>query len=172
MKPNIGKGDKGTTNLVSGKADKSSPLIGLIGSVDYLNSLVGFARSFNVDPQIDEVLEDIQTDLFVIGSELAGIKQERITREDVKKLEGYILTFEKELPKLNKFIYPTGNKTAGILHVARSFCRKVEAEAFSVSKKENISSDLLAYLNRLSDVLFTLARIANKRSEIEEKTWP
>lgn len=171
MKPGIGKGDSGKTRLFSRTIDKSSPIISLIGSLDYLNSLIGLARAFNKDRKIDNLLEKIQSDIFTIGSELAGSKKKHITKKSVKKLENFILKFEKQLPRLNRFIYPTGSKSAALLHVARSFCRKVESEAFSISKKEKISKNILSYLNRLSDLLFVLARIENKNESIPEKTW-
>jgi len=170
MKPNIGKGDKGETDVFGKKIKKSSELAELIGRIDHLNSLIGLARSFNRFDDVDRILEDIQNDFFLIGSELAG-SDKKIDAERTKKLEGYIIQFESDLKPLSHFIFPTGSQASSLLHVCRSFCRGVEQFAFSLSEKMTISPHILSYLNRLSDVLFVLARVVNKREGIEEKEW-
>lgn len=174
MKGNIGRGDCGKTQIVGRCLDKASPLIGLLGLLDELNSLVGLSRSFLEEKfkDLDEILEGIQSDIFLISSELAGAKLKKtIDGNDIKKLEEIILRLEKELKPIKNFIYPTGSKVSSLLHTSRAFCRRVEREAFLLSKKRKLRKDILSYLNRLSDVLFTIAMVANRRLNIEEKIW-
>ena len=172
MKPNIGKGDKGETVVLNGKIDKASPLLGLIGKLDILNSFVGFSRSFcKNNKELDKILKDIQSDIFIMSSQLAGSRDKKLGKEAVEKLEKYITQFEKEIEPLNKFIYPTGTTLSASLHVVRSICRDVEREAFLVAKNYDVPQEILSYLNRLSDLLFVLARVVNKRSSIEDEKW-
>ncbi|MCD6381711.1 MAG: cob(I)yrinic acid a,c-diamide adenosyltransferase [Candidatus Aenigmarchaeota archaeon] len=170
MKPNIGKGDKGETEVFGKKIKKSSELAELIGKVDHLNSLIGFARSLNAHKDIDKILESVQTDLFLIGSELAGARND-FSREKTDNLKKTIEELEMGLKPLHHFIYPSGSKSSTIFQVCRSFCRIVEQTTFRVSEKEKINPNILSYLNRLSDLLFTIARLENKRDGFEEKEW-
>jgi cob(I)alamin adenosyltransferase len=179
MKKNIGAGDTGKTKILGCDLDKTSPLISLIGNLDELNSYIGFSRSLlNSEKNsnlkdLDKILMRIQSDIFLISSELANAKlKKKITNEDVKWLESIIIKLEKELKPIKNFIYPTGNVSASSLQVARAICRRVEREAFKFSKRKRIiRSELLSYLNRLSDVLFTIARAINRRMKVKEEVW-
>jgi cob(I)alamin adenosyltransferase len=179
MKPNLGAGDSGRTKILGCNMDKTSPLIALIGQIDELNSFIGFSRSL-LDfrkhlefKDIDEILKKIQNHLFLIGSELAGANlKTKVNEKEVKWLEEILEKFDKEVEPINHFIYPTGSIPSSSLQVARAICRRVEREAFRFSKKKRIvRSEILAYLNRLSDVLFMLARVINKRMKIQEEVW-
>jgi cob(I)alamin adenosyltransferase len=170
MKPNIGRGDKGETDFRDKRVNKCECNIESIGTVDELNSFIGLVRSFNKDKEIDSILEKIQNDLFAIGSDLAT-NTSIITRDNVKFLEDSMIKLEKELKPLTKFILPTGNQISALLHVSRAVCRRAEREVVSLSKQEKVNEQVIPYLNRLSDLLFTLARVVNKRSGIEEKEW-
>jgi len=171
MKPNMGKGDKGKTDVFGRKLSKSSKLIGLIGMIDELNSIIGMARSLNKHDDLDKIMKDIQDHLMNISSLLAGYKNIDIEYIDHKKLGSYINQLEKEITPINKFIFPNGTPEAAILHIARSFCRKVEREAFIISEEFDIHPNILSYLNRLSDVLFTMARVENKRNKKDDEFW-
>jgi len=179
MKPKIGYGDKGKTRILGRELDKTSPLISLIGSLDELNSFVGFSRSliyFNEYSKLrdlDEIMKEIQTHIFLISSELVGAKlKSKITKKEIEWLENVIDKLEKEIKPITSFIYPGGSVPASSLQIARAVCRRVERKAFKFSKKERIiRSEILAYLNRLSDLLFTLARVVNKRLNFSEEFW-
>jgi len=171
MKPNIGRGDSGKTNLLGCNLDKTSPLIGLIGKIDELNSFIGFVRSINKETDIDNILREVQNDLFIIGSELAGSRKKEITETHVKKLEEYIVRFEKEISPISHFLFPTGAEVASAIHICRAVCREVEREALIVAKEYDVPKEIISYLNRLSDLLFVLARVENKRNGIREEEW-
>ncbi len=177
MKPNIGSGDKGETSLIGKKVSKDECRVEAFGKIDELNSFIGLARAtIEKDKDIDSLLEKIQKDLFVIGSDLATVistktNVPKISSDHVKFLENNISEFEKELKPLTKFILPTGNRTASLLHISRTICRSAERELVKLSKEEKINENIIPYVNRLSDLLFTLARVSNKRAGIEDKEW-
>ncbi|MGC8993217.1 MAG: cob(I)yrinic acid a,c-diamide adenosyltransferase [Candidatus Aenigmatarchaeota archaeon] len=172
MKPNIGAGDSGETKILGCNLNKASPLIGLIGSLDELNSFIGMARSFVNFKDLDEILKDIQSDIFLIGSELGGAKlDKKVDENSVKKLESYIVKLEAEIEELKNFIYYSGSKSSTILQVCRAVCRRVERDAHIISKDFMIRKEVLSYLNRLSDLLFTIARVLNKREGFREEIW-
>jgi cob(I)alamin adenosyltransferase len=178
MKPNIGVGDTGKTKILGCNLDKTSPLIGLIGYLDELNSFIGFSRSLLESEKklefkdLNETMKEIQNHIFLISSELARANlKTKISKKEVKWLESVIGKLEKEIEPINHFIYPTGSVSSSSLHIARAFCRRVERFAFKVSKREKIREEILSYLNRLSDVLFTIARVVNRRMKIKEEIW-
>jgi ATP:cob(I)alamin adenosyltransferase len=177
MKQNVGAGDTGKTRVCECCMDKTSPIVALIGYLDELNSLIGFSRSLlNVEKgklkDLDKILKEIQSHIFLISSELAGAKLKiKIGKREVEWLEKVISKLEEELEPISHFVYLNGSIPAASLHVARAVCRKVERIAFRVSKKENVRNEILSYLNRLSDVLFTVARVANKRMNVKEEFW-
>ena len=179
MKPNIGAGDSGKTRIMGCDMDKTSPLVALIGQIDELNSFIGFSRSLldfrrNLEfKDLDEILKEIQAHLFLINSELAGASLKiRIGEKEVKWLEELLVNLEKEVKPITNFIYPSGAIPSSSLQVARAICRRVERIAFRFSKRKRIiRSEILAYLNRLSDVLFMIARVINKRMKVEEEIW-
>lgn len=176
MKPNIGQGDKGTTSLFGGKkVSKDSLQVRAYGSVDELNSYIGLVRSVNALEELDTILEKIQEDLFVLGSQLASAienpKLPQLTKDNVKFIEENIQKFEKDLPQLKRFILPTGTQTTALLHVARTVCRRTERSIVALSKEKKLDENSIPYVNRLSDLLFTLVRWVNKKEGKEEKEW-
>ncbi|MCX6816154.1 MAG: cob(I)yrinic acid a,c-diamide adenosyltransferase [Candidatus Aenigmarchaeota archaeon] len=167
--------DSEKTNLFGGEATtKDSLRIDACGDVDELNSFLGLARARLDDKEVDAILRDVQRDLFIIGADLAkaGSREKAVlTKEHVKKLEDMVHKIEKDLPKLTKFILPSGTHAAALLHVSRSVCRRAERKCFALKKKEIVNEDIIKYLNRLSTLLFDLARLANKKAGVKEDEW-
>ncbi len=179
-------GDKGETGLVGGKrVPKDSPRIEAYGTVDELNSIVGLARIFNEERIeegeahrfLDEVLRDIQEELFNLGSELATPSDSRhkgtisIEEEQVKKLEGIIDECQKTLDPLKSFILPGGGRIGGYLHQCRTVCRRAEREVLRLSRVEETSECGIKYINRLSDLFFVLSRWVGKHLGEQEYLW-
>jgi cob(I)alamin adenosyltransferase len=171
-------GDKGDTGLFSGeRVSKNSPRIEAYGTVDELSSMLGYVRSLTADRDINRILEGMQRDLFVVGAELATRakkgRQQKLQTTDatVKALEQETDRLDAELPALTTFIFPSGTSAAAALHVARSLARRAERRVVALSQKEEVNPQVIAYLNRLSSLLFVLARTANKRSGVEETKW-
>src|SRR3989344_1950655 len=176
MKPNIGQGDKGDTSLFGGaKVRKDECQVTAYGDVDELNSNIGFIRSLNKNNELDSLLEKIQEDLFVLGSQLASATENpnlpKLKNENVKFLEENIQKFEKDLPELRHFILPGGAQTAASLHIARTVCRRAERSIVELMKEKQFDDICIAYTNRLSDLLFTLARYVNMKENVKEKEW-
>ena len=184
MKIYTKKGDDGKTGLLgaSSRVSKSSGRVSAYGDVDELNSVLGVVRSENKDLKLDEILEKVQRDLFSIGSELATLTPSsdpgerlygfhRITMNDVQRLEYNIDEAEETLIPLANFILPGGTKAASFLHVARSVCRRVERGVVALGENDTISPAIRAYLNRLSDLLFVLARESNSQTGITDNQW-
>ena len=171
-------GDKGETSLFGGtRVSKESLRIETYGTVDELNSVIGVCRSINTEKQIDSILEDIQNTLFTLGADLATPKETkkkkiiRINSTAVTRLERYIDDIDKSLEPLKNFILPGGNQTAASLHSARTVCRRAERLLVQLARKEKIGEQPLIYLNRLSDLLFVLARRVNALSKTPETKW-
>lgn len=177
-------GDSGETGLIGGsRVSKNSPFMHAIGSVDELNASVGVLRTFKNDTQTKKIFEQIQNDLFVVGAELAdpGKKSSHtphITASHVHFLEERIYAIEKKLPPLRNFILPTGTPFAAHLHLARAICRRAErwVTGLHTGKKTNEVAEprlglTIKYLNRLSDLLFVLAREDMKLSKKKETIW-
>jgi len=169
------RGDKGETCLIGSKdggkqVSKDSLRICAIGAVDELNSCVGIVRSFSEDKGSDKKLKVIQSDLLTAGSILGG-SELKFYNSKTKKLEKEIDGLEKKLPKLTNFIIPNGTKIASFLHFARTLSRRAEREVVALSRIEEVKPQILVYLNRLSDYLFTLARNENHKSEVEDDLW-
>jgi len=168
-------GDKGETGLVGGtRVSKDSTRVEAYGSVDEINSALGVARSSLSDNEISSVLEELQKDLFVAGADLAGDKGgrvPRITKERVFELERIIDRFESELPPLHVFILPGGGRAGASLHFVRAVARRAERRIVTLSRKEDINEQLIPYINRLSDLLFVLARVVNHREKQTEVEW-
>lgn len=168
-------GDKGDTSLVGKRTSKDDQRVEAYGTVDELNSFVGFAKSFLKDPKILETLDKIQSDLFVIGAQLATVttkgSESKTTSDDVIWLEKISDEMEKELKPIRKFVLPSGSQAAAALHVARSVCRRCERRIVSLSKKEEVNPEIVRYVNRLSDTLFIMARYVNQKLDVDEKTW-
>ena len=171
-------GDNGETSLYGGRrVPKDSLRIESYGTVDELNSALGVARAWKPAPDIDGILVRIQNKLFVLGADLAtpedkkGASVERIRNEDVKDLERTIDTFDSQLKPLASFILPGGSHLAAQLHLARTICRRAERLVVRLSREEKIESTCIVFLNRISDLLFVLARYANKLDGQEEMPW-
>ena len=173
-------GDAGGTALFGGtRVSKHDPRVAAYGDVDELNACLGTVRSFGDLPgDITDILEHIQKDLFAIGARLADPAEriaERVTKvavtdADIARLEDWIDGFEAELPALRRFILPGGSRSGGQLHLARTVCRRAERSIVSLGV-DHVDTRLLAYVNRLSDLLFVLARAVNHRAGHPEVEW-
>jgi cob(I)alamin adenosyltransferase len=169
-------GDEGKTSLFdNSRVWKSHERIMSYGAVDELNSALGVAISMDLDPQIKDILLRIQNDLFIVGSDLANPDSSntkfRTTDDMVTFLEKDIDMLESELPELTKFILPGGTLMSSILHLSRTISRRAETHVVSLLQKEEINKTVGVYLNRLSDLLFILARALNKRKNVEDIVW-
>lgn len=172
-------GDKGETSLIGGKrTSKSSTRINAYGSVDELNSAVGLAISFLGYDDLKNILEKVQSELFVVGSDLADPsypenpnKIPRVTGEMVKEMENTIDRYEEEVGSIQYFILPGGTKEASLLHLARGIARRAERIAVELALSENVNPAVISYLNRLSSLLFVFARLANKRNGVKDVAW-
>ena len=171
-------GDGGDTSLLGGeRARKDSLRIETYGTVDELNSVIGVCRAQKIPKLIDIVLEEIQRDLFTLGADLAtplDVKKKSVKRIDkthVTRLESHIDAIEPTLEPLKQFILPGGSEVAAMLHIARAVCRRAERLVVRLSHEEKIDEHPVVYLNRLSDLLFVLARKANALSKTPETKW-
>lgn len=166
-------GDKGKTSLCDGeKVSKSSLRVAAYGDIDELSSAIGFAIAMNRSRNLKEMLEEVQHDLFILGSHVASCKKEshdvlpKFTLDKVRKLEKFIDDLSLKLPKLNRFLLPGGTKSAAAIHMARTTCRRAERTCVKLSEEQYLYKPVLPYLNRLSDLLFVMARAANKGKDI------
>jgi len=169
-------GDAGETSLGDGsRISKLDARIAAYGTVDELNSVVGLALAADCPDEIGSVLGRIQNELFDLGADLSvSMEQDarlRVTQEQVDALEGDCDRFNTELPELKSFVLPGGSEAAARLHVARTTCRRAEREALVASGFYAVNPVALVYLNRLSDLLFILARAANAAAGREEPLW-
>jgi len=169
-------GDGGDTGLFAGpRVPKHHPRIEAYGTVDELSALLGVAVAHEPPEEVANLLRDIQHQLLVVGSELATpIKDDmQIGEIAVEQLENAIDRFEVKLPPLKEFILSGGVSAAAALHHARTVCRRAERRVSELmtTAEESISPKVLAYLNRLSDLLFVLARFANHAAGIEDTIW-
>ncbi len=167
------RGDFGETDLFGGgRIKKSNQRIKAYGTVDELTSILGFASSLTKILVIKQAIEEIQNELYILMSDLATPKQnlkiKRINKENTKRLENTIDGIEKYLPKLTKFILPSGSPSGSAIHYARTVCRRAEREVVELSESEKINPEILKYLNRLSDYLFVMARFVNKKEKAKE----
>ncbi|MGI0082180.1 MAG: cob(I)yrinic acid a,c-diamide adenosyltransferase [Nitrosopumilaceae archaeon] len=169
-------GDNGSTGIIGGaRMSKSNPRIIAYGEVDELNSLLGIVLSSNLDNDIRDLLVQIQNDLFVVGADLANSDLKntlnRITEDMVHFLEDHIDRLETELLPITYFILPGGDSVASQIHLARAIARRAETHIVYLSEKEPINKKCQIYINRLSDLLFVLARVINKRKKISDVAW-
>ena len=167
-------GDKGQTGLFSGiRISKASLRIEAIGTVDELNSVIGFAIS-NIKNQrsnITKELVEIQRDLFTIGAALANPSQKIDLSKRIREFENLIDKMTKKLPPLFNFILPGGGKAGSSLHLARTVSRRAERRIVSLSNKEKVAEDVLIYINRLSDLFLTMSRFINQKENQKETIW-
>lgn len=173
-------GDKGMTALFGGsRVRKDSARVDAYGSVDELNSTIGVAVSFMRSRKLRRTLEGVQNELFNIGAELASETTKRAKAghmfteeaERVAELERLIDEYDGKVPKLRTFILPSGSQAGALLHLSRTVCRRAEREAVRLARKEKVNPHVLTYLNRLSDLLFVLARYVNRAARRPETEW-
>ncbi len=172
-------GDSGETALFDGsRVTKADPRVAAYGEVDELNAWLGLVRSAPADEQLGGMLAQIQRDLFALGARLADpasriaarVTKVAVTPADIARLEGWIDLLESELPPLRRFILAGGSAAGASLHVARTICRRAERGMVGLGAGA-FENDLLVYMNRLSDLLFVMARAANRRAGVTEAEW-
>ena len=170
-------GDRGETSLGDGsRVSKLDCRIGAFGTVDELNAQVGLALAGDVPEGFRPVLERVQNELFDVGADLAvpygvGDGRLRVSDDRIAELERDCDRFNADLPELKSFVLPGGGESAARIHVARTVCRRAEREALATSQEVEINPLVLVYLNRLSDLLFILARGANAAEGRDEPVW-
>jgi cob(I)alamin adenosyltransferase len=169
-------GDDGNTGLQGNlRIAKSHPRIISYGTVDEANAALGVVLTNSLDDDITEILTDIQNDLFLVGSDLSNPNlndvKNRVALNMVEKLEQHIDKFELELPLLTNFILPGGDIAAAQLHYVRTIVRRAETQVVQLSEKDEINSNCIKYLNRLSDLFFVFGRLINKRKDIDDILW-
>ena len=171
-------GDDGTTGLLGpGRVLKCAPRVEAYGSVDELNAALGVARAHDTQGWLAGELEALQSRLLSLGAELAAADPaslgtlERIADADVTACERLIDRLEADLPPLTRFILPAGSLLAAQLHFARTVCRRAERRLVELQREETIEPVLVRYLNRLADLLFVMARSANRRAQVAESEW-
>jgi cob(I)alamin adenosyltransferase len=172
-------GDTGQTSLFdNSRVSKADPRVDAYGAVDELNACLGVARAAGVDGDIAGALESIQKDLFALGARLADpssriagrVTKAAVTTANVERLEHTIDGLEAELPALRRFILPGGALAGALLHQARTVCRRAERRVIGLGADE-VEPILIVYLNRLSDLLFVMARTVNHRAGVPEVEW-
>jgi len=165
-------GDAGTTGLADGsRVAKDAPRIEAIGAVDELNSVLGALLAEKLPDAVRACLDNVQNDLFDLGGELSVPGHAIMSEPHVERLERALDGFNKALPPLEDFILPAGSRPAALAHVARTVCRRAERRLVSLSRKQKVAPALLAYVNRLSDLLFVLARGLNRVAGRPDVLW-
>lgn len=174
-------GDEGETGLFGGgRVPKDDPRVVAYGDVDELNSILGLVRATEPVDFFQPVLESIQRDLFSIGGQLATPDPSRVAKalvkadlsaERVSEFERLMDQADSELPPLRAFVLPAGTAKAAALHLARTVCRRAERSVVRLDRDGKVPALFIVYLNRLSDLLFTLARLANHRAGVADVTW-
>jgi cob(I)alamin adenosyltransferase len=166
-------GDGGDTGLIGGsRVGKDSARIEAIGCVDEANAAIGVSRAWGEWDDLDETLDGIQSDLFTLGGSLATTDgSSPVGQRRAAALELEIDRLEAELEPLRNFVLPGGCQAAAALHVARGAARRAERAVVALSRAERVAEQNVVYLNRLSDLLFVMARVANRRSRVEETIW-
>jgi len=166
-------GDDGTTGLASGeRIDKCDERVEAFGSIDELNSALGLLLTEpGLPAAIRTPLTRIQNELFELGGELSLPGYRGIAREHVSRLETDLDGLNEELPPLKEFVLPGGNRPAAVCHLARTICRRAERRAWAAAKIAAVNPDLLRYLNRLSDLLFVMARCLARQNGGDETLW-
>ena len=172
-------GDTGETGLFDGtRVSKADPRVEAYGEVDELNAWLGLIRAALSSPDLDAILTAIQRDLFALGAMLADpkhriaarVEKAAIDAADVTRLERAIDTLEAELPPLRRFILPGGSAPGSMLHLARTVCRRAERRAVALGATA-VDGVAITYINRLSDLLFVMARAVNARAGVSETEW-
>lgn len=170
-------GDNGQTSLFGGvRAEKNDPRIEAYGTIDELNSVIGIVISNQPSETGLNILKDIQQTLFVVGADLATPEDkkeriERVGKSQIDNLENWIDELQEHLPALKSFILPGGTAVGSHLHLARTVCRRAERAIVSCKQQKSVSDNLLIYVNRLSDLLFVMARYENYQAGETETPW-
>jgi len=165
-------GDDGTTGLGDGsRTRKDSLRVAAMGDVDELNSTIGLLLTEPLPDDIREALLDIQHDLFDLGGELCIPGFENLAESQVARLDALLLRYNATLPRLQEFILPGGSRSAAIAHIARTVCRRAERAIVSLGGEEVIRPACRQYVNRLSDLLFVLARVLNRHEGGTDVQW-
>lgn len=172
-------GDGGETGLFSGKrVGKDDLRVEAYGAVDEVNNYIGLLRAESLPEEVDRTLADIQRDLFTVGADLAtpadGRKADRVARigaDHVQKLEKAIDELDGQLPPLRHFVLPAGPRAAALAHVARGVARTAERRVVALSRVETVTPGVLHYLNRLSDLLFVVARFVTNKMGLRDEPW-
>lgn len=180
-------GDKGETGLFGGdRVSKDSLRIEAYGTIDELNSFIGLAAVEVRDKEVAELLQRLQNELFTVGADLSTPDNEKtrkyregsakhtlpqVSADFYARAEQSIDHFEAKLEELKNFILPGGTKSAALLHICRTICRRAERRVVALKKTENISDNIIIYLNRLSDLFFVLSRIENAGAGVPDVIW-
>ena len=165
-------GDDGTTGLGDGsRVDKDNPRVEAYGTVDELNSVIGMVLAYDLPEEIRACLTNVQHELFDLGGELSMPAHQFIADAQVTALEAAIDTFNAELPPLKEFILPAGGHATSTCHLARAVCRRAERQTLTLAREEEVNRSSLVYLNRLSDLLFVIARLLARHEKGEEVLW-
>ena len=165
-------GDGGETGLGDGsRVPKESARIQALGDVDELNSCIGLLLAEDLPEAIRDALEGVQHDLFDLGGEVSIPGREAIADPHVKRLEDLLDGFNADLPPLKEFILPGGSRAAACAHVARTVCRRAERSLVALSREQSVSARSRQYLNRLSDLMFVIGRLANRHAGRGDVLW-
>lgn len=165
-------GDQGTTGLGDGtRVTKSHPRVETYGTVDELNSILGMVRAYDLPEAVAGCLADVQNDLFDLGGEFSVPGYQAIDAGYVARLEQTLDTLNADLPVLKEFILPAGGHATAACHLARTVCRRAERCAVGLAAAEPINPQAIAYLNRLSDLLFVIARVLARFENGQEVLW-
>lgn len=165
-------GDDGTTGLGDGsRTPKHAPRIAVLGDVDELNSQIGLLRTESLPADVADDLLAIQHDLFELGGELCVPGYQKVQTAHVARLDARLAHYNASLPKLAEFILPGGTRAAALAHVARTVCRRAERQLVALAEETPVNVSARQYLNRLSDLLFVLARVINRASGEGDVLW-
>lgn len=165
-------GDDGTTGLGDGsRIAKDEPRIAALGDVDELNSVIGLLRTEVSAPDIDADLSTIQHDLFDLGAELCIPGHTAVKTEQVAHLDERLAHYNASLPPLQEFILPGGSRSAALAHMARTVCRRAERSVIALARHSEVQAPVRLYLNRLSDLMFVLARVLNREAGGGDVYW-
>jgi cob(I)alamin adenosyltransferase len=169
-------GDDGTTGLQGDiRISKTHPRIIAYGTIDEANASLGIVLSYDLDSDITNILHKIQNELFIAGADLSNSNldqtENRVSASMTDSIEQAIDQFEKELSPLTNFILPGGDIAASQIHYTRTVVRRAEIHVVSLKENEKINEDCLKYINRLSDLLFVLGRVINKRKGKQDIIW-
>lgn len=165
-------GDAGETGLADGsRVPKDSARIAALGEVDELNSVIGLLLAEQLPFEVRACLEAVQHDLFDLGGEIAIPGQTLMSEAQVERLEQAVADMNRDLPPLKEFILPGGTRAAALAHLARTTCRRAERSIVALARAEPVSSVARIYLNRLSDLLFVLARSLNRAEGHPDVLW-